>query len=223
MSVKSITIFINNEKLRATIRDIGIDLPKSKEKQEKYEMKKFVSELNWKSKITALAIGCAFTLYSLRPILSHHMLNEPINFPLNLWFWFDPYQTGMFELLYVCIVLFEFFITCLLLGCDLIFYSVAVLLEFCMKVIVMDVEDLAKENQANIDKKLVEIITKYQKITMQTDVIGQIFSIGCLANISLSIVIICMLGFQILVSLTIFFAEELIKFFNFSFLASKIL
>lgn len=162
-------------------------------------MKSNVTGLIFQSKIMLYMISIGFLLYSVRPILSHYALGETLSFSFNLWFWFDPYQPGIYRIIYVCIVFVQFFITFLLLGCDLIFFSVAKLIEFCVKMIVHDVDSLRDENSSETDGKLVQIVKGYQKITEKSKDFEQIFCIGCLANIALSIFLICMLGFQIAV------------------------
>lgn len=199
MFVKSSTIFLKQDKLISIIKDISADLPRTEILQEKYELEKYVSHLNWKSKISAYGMACSLILYSVRPIISYRIFGDKIDFPFNLWFWFDAYQPGIFEIVYSLIFLVQFFMSFLLLACDLIFFSITVLVEFHVKMLAKDLHELKNEKSSKIAEQLNLKIRQHQNISKMINEVDDVFGIGCLASIALSIVIICLFEFQILV------------------------
>lgn len=128
-----------------------------------------------------------------------------------MWYWFDPFQPGIYESLYVLICWTGFTIAVTILATDLLFCSIIMLLSMQFKIISENIrhhhEDLGK---------LKDLIKLHQELVELSDLVEEIFSPSFLLNVFSSSFVICLTGFQAVVSniFIIFHLESLASTFQ---------
>jgi odorant receptor len=195
---------INSMKSKEIVRIINkLDelMPNSNAEQEEYQVCEIYNQMKWKTNIYYYLNLSTIILYNFRPIVSiiiAYLMTGTFErtLPTPIWVWFDYQQPIIYEITYFIVAISGFAVSFIILGTDLLFCSIATLLQLQFKIIAQDLRKMKIENIKETEEMLRKVNEHHQKILELSNEVNEIFAPSFLGNIILSTFVICMTGFQ---------------------------
>lgn len=197
-------VYNNREGLRDIVSRLETLFPKTMAKQLKHNVHKFNDDLKRISIFFIFMNTSGIWMYNLTPIFIQiygiifegHFYDKKL--PTPMWFWFDPYQPGTYEALYVLISWTGFTIAMTILATDLMFCSILTLVSMLFQILSSEIREIQSKDEAAV-KLLKGQIKMHQELIEISQKIEEIFSPSFLLNVFSSSFVICLTLFQAVV------------------------
>lgn len=197
-------VYKNRKELNEIVIRLDKLFPKTIQEQVKFNVHQYATELRLKTTVFIILNISGIWIYNLTPIIIQlygiifegHFYEKKL--PTVMWYWFDPFQPGIYESLYVLICWTGFTIAVTILATDLLFCSIITLLSIQFKMVSENIRDLQGDFE-----KLKDLIKAHQELVELSDMVEDIFSPSFLLNVFSSSFVICLTGFQAVVSSTL--------------------
>lgn len=203
---KVITIIWKQRQLTQLMEDLLSVFPQTHDDQMDYQTKKYAGHakrLMVRYSWVQMVMIWLFNFYPLTNTLSEYWKRGAweVDFPYIIWYPFDPYGTGWFELNFFSQISAAYFSASAILGTDMLLCGVV--LQICMHYdrLQRSLKMYRPNGVVNGTKDYVELrrsVAMHSKVLQMSAKLDDIFGETILFNLVSSVVIVCVLGFLVL-------------------------
>lgn len=213
--IKLLVFFIFRRKFWKIIDELNELYPKTAEAQEKYKVGNHMTHTLLITKIFSRICMAFIAAFNILPFLESLLQyraekNWTKRFTYPVWYPFNAYTTGVFEINYFLQVLCAFNGVSGLVAVDTL--SCVIILQICMqfKILQQDIENIKVQNNNEDYKELCGCIEKHQKLIKLTETFDRSTSFQMLCTFLASSCVICMAGFIVVAHHDIFVLSKFI-------------
>lgn len=198
---KSTTIWLNRSQITEIMKKFEKMFPSSKVEQTKWNVQKYLTDSNNYSTLFAIVFVMVISVFNFTPffVSSKVFINEgyfPKELPYLIWYPFDPYKEGFFEVIYLIHCWAGFTAAFGTLGPDIMFCSIVT--QICLQFDILSEKLLTYVPQNPVkDRQFInECVENHNLLIELTSIVDKIFSKSLFLNFIGSCGVICLVGFQ---------------------------
>lgn len=198
---KSTTIWLNRSAITDLMGQLEKMFPTSKDDQIKWNVRRYLAESNILFMLFSSVFILVISVFNFCPFLlsSKVFINEgyfPKELPYLIWYPFDPYQEGIFEILYLIHVWAGFTAAFGILGPDIMFCSIVTQICLQFDILSEKLQNYVPQNTVKDHQFINECVENHNLLIELTLMADQIFSKSMFLNFIGSCGVICLVGFQ---------------------------
>lgn len=181
---------------------LGKLLPSTLAEQEKHKVHECLIDLRKRSNITIVLNLCGIWAYNLAPLVMQlfgiFFEGKPFEkrLPTHMWLWYDPFEPGIYESMYLFISWLGFTMAVTILATDLLFFSILTLVSMQFKILSRNIREIEVTEDGEHLEEIKTQVKVHQELIDLSAMIEKIYSPSFLMNVMTSSMIICLTGFQ---------------------------
>lgn len=198
--VKSTCILVKKEEFKDLVDTLSELFPKTKEEQNIFKVRKYFTNYRRTEIIFAIMVGSAAMDFVAAKLISFAFTGVWYDkLPYENWFPFDEYDPKFYNFVFLWQWLNTIVTVCSLIGSDLILYSFITLLTTQFDILSQQLEKLTPLNDI---EKIIELTKMHETLLRLSRVLEEIFSVAILFNFLSSSILICLVGYQVLIGIS---------------------
>lgn len=208
-------LFQNHDKIRVCFEKLRTLFPKELEDQKKYKVSDVHKVVHFKNKFILIFYIWNTTISSLLPLVAtfhRYFFGDgiyQITFSLHFRFGFNLDQFLIKEIILALLIWNNVFCCAVTIAVDVIYISILSALCMQFKVFSQRISEIdSKFAETKNKNRLHEMIQLHVELIKLSDLVDEIFSPMILINLVNGAVILCFLGFEILVNYSFAFSEK---------------